>query len=455
MYTIESRLCRMSDVTVDSPTTAAIQRAKQRLAKQHHTLRVMWLDQTQYQDWADALTVPLPGLASDILKHLCSTAAAPYRVGNTINNDRKDHAITLIRAANAAACPNDATEARAWVVPLLELLGEQAAEEYGLIKDALASHQPLLTPPKPSAPTETPVGGGPAPAPEHRENAEQKGVRLMSEYMEQATRIGFHYMSIEPPYRLCQKSILALPGRIGGCIMLPAYSVLQSNGRAGDPYPGMETDVTFLAVLNALQLRYCGVVPEGVVLTAEDALSTRLLVAPEEGGEPEERPCDLDPSTLRMLDAKLQYPVACIRDSQAKAAACSSIWGSIQTAMASVGQHSINHAFHRGVLNSEAIREAMSLVRGQASTSVSTSQPPGSGRKPPKAPKTSPAGGGNGKGATPSGSTDWPRGQCFDFCKRGECAHTGKVGASDCAKYGHDPSNKGKYPNAVLPAKRS
>ena len=41
--------------------TAAIDRAKQRLAKQQHALRVMWLDPPQYEDFAGELAAPAPG----------------------------------------------------------------------------------------------------------------------------------------------------------------------------------------------------------------------------------------------------------------------------------------------------------------------------------------------------------------------------------------------------------
>ena len=100
-----------STPTLDEVITAG-SRAASNLAKQQFVLRIMRLEALLYKAYAEQLTVPGEGMASDILKHMCSTPTTAYRIGTAINNDKKDAAIACIRTAGSTACPTDAAEAR-------------------------------------------------------------------------------------------------------------------------------------------------------------------------------------------------------------------------------------------------------------------------------------------------------------------------------------------------------
>ena len=109
----------------------------------------------------------------------------------------------------------------------------------------------------------------------------------------------------------------------------------------------------------------------------------------------------------------------------------------------------------------EVFAEATSTVRAQAQP-VTPAARTGQTNRPPKSKSTSWAdspGGPPTKGA--KSATGWPSGQCFKWCKSGDCEYTTAQngGASSstpapCAKYGHDPAHKGKFPNAVMPTRK-
>ena len=107
--------------------------------------------------------------------------------------------------------------------------------------------------------------------------------------------------------------------------------------------------------------------------------------------------------------------------------------------------------------------EATSAVRAQTHPSTPAAHSGQTSRKDKHNAKTpwsdSPANGPPSKGA--KSANGWPSGQCFKWCKSGDCdyatAQNGGASSSTpapCAKYGHDPAHKAKFPNAVMPTRK-
>ena len=442
-----------------SPTDVALKRAQVRHARQQKHMRKTMLQRSQLEQYAEALNVPAPALASTYLDHLLSRPGNPYLRGSNIEEAAVDAALVRIRAAGSTGVPEEAEAARKWLHPVLDLLAIQAAEEYAILSKALAEYLPLLTPER----TATPAGPAP-PAANHevRESAETKATRMMAEFLGNAEKVGFNYMQLPPPSRLPVKSIMLFPGRIAGAIVLPAWSEVLKGGRAGDLYPGQEEEISFFrAAVSGLYLRYCGPAPEDAVECADDSFATKLLVAVDEAGTLEERLPDLDRSALSLIDQKLDYPLNALTDKAARSAACASLWGQLQSELSRIGKGTMTCALLK-VARCEVFAEAAQAVRAQTNPTTpagrQTGQGPAYSAKKARGGPSDSGGGSSDKSA--ESATGWPSGQCFKWCKSGDCEFaTMPAGASSstspsCAKYGHDPAHKAKSPNAVMPPSR-
>ena len=342
----------------DTPTTAAIKTAKIALAKQQDRLRVSSLGEDA--EWLSEMEVDRPGLASALLAALCSTDDAAYVSGTELAQAHKDAALIDARHHNAANVPTAAAAARIWITPLLRILKVQAEAEDHKLDVALESHQPLLVPHRAIAP---PLGAA-APAAGERETTSARNSRLLSEYSATAQKQGVDIMSIPPEMRLAAGVFALFPDSFSGSIQLPRLSEISKIGLAGDAIKGAEKFCSFtLATVQALFVRYCSASAAGITLGPYDAVATKLLVTVGPGTE--ERVPFMDASALRMLEAKISYPLGMIRDDSQREKACNNFYVAIQSAFSTLGTGTITHALMTKVANHDCLREAQSVVSRQ------------------------------------------------------------------------------------------
>ena len=228
-----------------SPASARITRASLRLAGTQHA--ITGLQHPLHEAWLSELTgVAAPRMASQVLSFLCSSDGDPYQKGDAITAARITAAIANVRAtgSGAAAIPDGAVPARAWLVPMLNHLGEQSASECSALEQAMTANEPLLTPVASRQVQDQP-------RPEHpRSEPRLTSAEQMVEYISTLSK-QLKYLNYPPSFRLEDKAILHFLEVVNGNMSIPKWSVIEKIGRAGDLLVGQEEWCSFFVVRRA------------------------------------------------------------------------------------------------------------------------------------------------------------------------------------------------------------
>ena len=199
-----------------------------------------------------------------------------------------------------------------------------------------------------------------------------------------------------------------------------------------------------------------------------------------------ERVVYFDRTALSAITEKLSYPIGAITDVTARHAACTALWGEIQKAFSTIGDRTMTQVVFDEVLRSEALQDALALVRRSASLPATPAKPGPSGIDPEANTETvgekrkarNPL---SNHGAVPRGlgvggshwhgrmapeipcptrakmrtvpaqreGAAWPRGVCFWWAKEGKCWSFGDKSKPKCDRFTHQQEHKGKFPQAA------
>ena len=366
------------ELSPQSTVDARLAGALIRLARVQLGLRKRSL--SRHTAWVGALEgVEAPGSATQILKALLDSDEAPYQ-GEAMENKYYDLAIVKGRLNDAGreAIPDTATQARAFVKPLLNMLHEQSMSEAEQLEKALISQAPLLSPAVLVRTPDFTAAVPPAAVP--KKTAEEQVQDLVGALE------GIAYLDLPPYQRLSNKSITYFMDVGYLTISLPRYSDLEKGGRAQDLAAGQEEYVSFfMAIIAMLLLKYHKATPEHVEESSIDKQSERMTVDVTDaaGNKTEqERAVYLSVRTYQKFANLMAYPYNSVKDDAKRKEFCVQLWGEIQAAAATIGRRTLTSLLTDIVERSPTTAAATAAVAAQgpkkpASTVTPAKRPSG------------------------------------------------------------------------------